>query len=119
MKRTVALLIAWVALTIAAVADAKLPPQTPEAKAAADAVKEKAAWGEKVAAYKLCQVQDKVAAQYFKTRADARKPTAEVPACTDPGPYVAASTTSAGQVGVADAKPVPAAGKPEPAAPRK
>lgn len=111
MKRAIALLIA---LSIAAAAQAKLPPPSPEAKAAADATKDKAAWGEKVAAYKLCQVQDKVAAQYFKTHADAKKSAAEVPPCSDPGPYVAAGATN--QVGVADAKPVPAAGKAEPAA---
>lgn len=115
MKKVVGMAL----LALAAAAQAKLPPPSAEAKAAADATKDKAAWGEKVAAYKLCQVQDKLAAQYFKTHADARKPTAEVPPCSDPGPYVAAGSTTTGQVGVADAKPVPAAGKAEPSGPRK
>lgn len=88
---------------------AKLPPPTPEAQAAAAAAKEKAAWGDKVAAYKLCLAQNKVAAHYFKTNASG-KPAAETPPCTDPGPM--AQTQAAATVGVADAKPVPAAGKP-------
>lgn len=94
---------------------AKIPPPPPEKQAAAAAAKQKTEWSEKVAAYKLCQTQDRIAARYFKNHADAKKPSVDVPACTDPGPYVEAGATSIGQVGVADAKPVPAAGKETPA----
>jgi hypothetical protein len=73
---------------------AKLPPQTPEAAAAAAAAKDKAAWSDKVAAYKLCLVQDRVAKQYLKNNEGARKPTVETPPCTDPGPYVPGATAA-------------------------
>lgn len=109
--------LALVALAVSGIAQAKLPAPSPEAQAAAAAAKEKAAWGDKVAAYKLCQAQDKVAARYFKEK-NASKPSVEVPPCADPGPYVAAQASTA-QVGVADAKPVPAAGKPAAAAEQK
>lgn len=98
---------------------AKLPPLSDEAKAAAAAAKDKAAYSDKVAAYKLCQSQNKTASHYFKTKNAQGKPAVETPACTDPGPFVAAQTAAA-TVGVADAKPVPAAGKaPTPAAASK
>jgi hypothetical protein len=97
-----------IAVTLCAVAQAKMPPPSPEAQAAAAAAKDKADWGNKVAAYKLCLAQDKVAAHYMKTKNVGSKPAADVPACSNPGPYVAAQPAT--QVGVADAKPVPAAG---------
>lgn len=98
-------------LTASGLAFAKLPAQSPEAQAAATAAKEKAAWTDKVAAYKLCQAQDKTAQHYFKTKNAGGKPSGNVPSCTDPGPYVAAQVSTS-NVGVADSKPVPAAGKP-------
>jgi len=100
------LLAAWAA-------QAKLPVPTEEQKAAAAATKDKQAWTDKVAAYKLCLAQDRVAAYYFKTKGSGGKPTATptpLPACADPGPYVAQVAT-AKEVGVADSKPVPEAGK--------
>jgi hypothetical protein len=84
---------------------AKLPALTPEAQAKADEAKAKTAWSDKVAAYKLCQAQDRVVAQYRKTAANA-KPAAESPPCTDPGPFAAA----------ASAPPLEAAGAHSPAA---
>lgn len=90
-------------------AQAKLPAPTEEQKAAAAAAKDKQAWTDKVAAYKLCLAQDRVAAYYFKTKGSGGKPSAAVPACADPGPYVA-QVAATKEVGVADAKPVPAAG---------
>jgi hypothetical protein len=85
---------------------AKLPAPTPEAAAAAAATKDKAAWTDKVAAYKLCLAQDRVATHYQKTKSDAKKPTVDVPACADPGPYVPAVA----------AAPAPAAATPPAAA---
>lgn len=104
------LILGLIALALSGVASAKLPPPSEEAKATAAAAKDKAAWGDKVSAYKLCMAQDKVAAHYQKTTG-AKKPAVALPACTDPGPYVATAAATA-QVGVADAKPVPEAGKP-------
>lgn len=92
---------------------AKLQSPTPEEQAAAAAAKEKTAWSDKVAAYKLCLAQDRVASHYMKTRNVTKGPSPEVPACSDPGAFVP-SAQQAAQVGVADAKPVPEAGKPAP-----
>jgi hypothetical protein len=103
---------ALMALAVSGAVFAKLPPPPPEAQAAADAAKHKTAWADKVAAYQLCLSQDKVAKQYFKVKNPGGKPSGEIPSCADPGPYVAAQAATA-QVGVADSKPVPAAGKPE------
>ena len=90
---------------------AKLPPQTPEAAAAAAAVKDKAAWSDKVAAYKLCLVQDRVASQYLKSKEGAKKPSVATPPCTDPGPYVpgAAAAPAAGASGAPATPAAPAA----------
>jgi hypothetical protein len=68
---------------------AKLPPLSDDAKAKAEEAKAKTAHSDKIAAYKLCQSMDKVAATYI---ADAKKagkdvkPVATAP-CTDPGPF--------------------------------
>ena len=124
------LLIALLGMSLAGAALAKLPPLSPEAQAKADEAKQKTAWSDKVAAYKLCQAQDRVAATYRKAKgaqpkaqtapapadasAAAAAPAASaaptVPPCQDPGPYVAAAASA--KVGVADSLPVPAAGKP-------
>jgi hypothetical protein len=104
------LTIAFITLAISGAAFAKLPPLSAEAQAAAAAAKDKTAWSDKVAAYQLCLSQDKTARHYFKTKNPGGKPSTEAPPCTNPGPYV--PTQAATQVGVADAKPVPAAGQP-------
>jgi hypothetical protein len=71
------------------VALAKLPPVSDDAKAKADEAKAKAAHSDKVNAYKLCQVQDRVVATYL---ADAKKAGKDVkpvatPGCVEPGPF--------------------------------
>jgi len=95
---------------------AKLPAQSDEAKAAAAETAAKAAWADKVGAYKLCQSQDRVAESYKKSgkaSAPAAVQTAApasgatpapvtIPGCADPGPYVA--TTPAAS------KPIEASG---------
>ena len=78
---------AAVLLAMPLAAQAKLPPLSPEAKAKADETKAKADWSTKVAAYKLCLAQDRVADQYLKT-AGKDKPEGGAP-CADPGPYQA------------------------------
>lgn len=97
------------ALLVAFAARAKLPAPTEEQKAAAAAAKDKQAWSDKVAAYKLCLAQDRVAAYYFKTKGSGGKPSAALPPCADPGPYVA-QVAATKAVGVADSKPVPEVG---------
>jgi hypothetical protein len=62
---------------------ATLPPLTPEAQAAADLAKAKAAYGDKVAAYQLCQSQNKIA-DHFKVSG-----TPSPAACVAPPPFVA------------------------------
>lgn len=76
---------------------AKLPPVSADAKAAAAAAAEKSAWSNKVAAYELCQVQDKIAEQYFASARAAGKdvkPPLPTAACASPGAFVAAAATS-------------------------
>lgn len=102
MKKVLCILGACLA---AGGAGAKLPPLSEEAKLKADAAKAKAAWGDKVAAYKLCLAQDKVAALYWKGKGGAVQPVAATPPCQDPGGYVeTAPAASAASVGVAGAK---------------
>ena len=74
-----------------AVASAKLPPPSEEAQAKAAEAAVKAAWSGKVAAFQLCQSQERVAARYFAEMKQAGKevpPAQPTPACTDPGPFV-------------------------------
>lgn len=105
MKKILIGLMGW---AVVGMACAALPPLSDEAKAKAAEAKNKSAWSDKVAAYQLCQAQDRVAANYLKSKGKP-KPAVEVPACTNPGPYVALQVATS-TVGVADAKPVPAAG---------
>jgi hypothetical protein len=94
----------------------KLPAPSDEAKAAAAETAAKAAWADKVGAYKLCQSQDRVAAEYRKSgkaSAPAAVQTAApasgaspapvtIAACADPGPYVSVTPAAS--------KPLEAAG---------
>jgi hypothetical protein len=83
-------LVAVCASALAFGAVAKLPAPTDEAKAKAAEAANKASWNDKVAAYHLCQAQDKVAAGYRKTAAAAGKAASgaeTTPPCADPGPY--------------------------------
>ena len=70
---------------------ATLPPAPEAAKEQAKEAAAKTAWQDKVAAYKLCQVQDQVAERYRKDQKGQGK-AAPAPAsgtpCADPGPYV-------------------------------
>lgn len=102
------ILIALTGCLFVGMATAALPPLSDEAKAKAAETKNKTDWSNKVAAYQLCQAQDKVVARYLKDSGKP-KPTVEMPPCSSPGPYVALQVATS-TVGVADAKPVPAAG---------
>ena len=62
---------------------ASLPPLTPEAQEAATLAKAKAAYGDRVGAFKLCQAQNKVADQFRVSGTPAPA------ACVAPPPFVA------------------------------
>ena len=86
---------------------AKLPAQTEEEKAKAADTAAKAAWTDKVGAYKLCQSMDQVASTYRARTAAAGKAASAAdatPPCADPGPYVPPQITPA------SSKPLEAAG---------
>ena len=68
---------------ITTAAFATLPPLSPEAQAAADLAKAKAAYGDKVAAYQLCHAQNRVADRYRVSGTPAPA------ACVAPPPFVA------------------------------
>jgi hypothetical protein len=86
MKRIVGMMVLGVCTSTAL---AKLPPLSDEAKAKAAEAAAKTAHGDKVAAYKLCQSMDKVAATYLAEAKKAGKDLKPVatPACADPGPF--------------------------------
>lgn len=105
------------ALGLSGLAQAKLPPPSPEAKAKADEAKAKTAHGDKVGAYKLCLAMERTAAHYFasaKTAGKDVKPAGTTPACADPGPFVYTPPEAAPA-----AAPAPAPTAAAPAAPPK
>jgi hypothetical protein len=83
---------------------AALPPPTPEQAEALALTKAKAAYGDRMGAYQLCQAQNRVADRYKVSGAPAPA------ACTSPPPFVPPMAAAA----VPPAAPVPAA--PAPAA---
>ena len=80
MKKIIA--FTFCAFTAASVM-ATLPPLTPEAQEAAALAKAKAAYGDRVGAFQLCQAQNRVADR-FKVAG-----TAAPAACVAPPPFVA------------------------------
>jgi hypothetical protein len=79
------------ALGCSAVVCAKLPPPSPQAQALAEEAAAKAKWADKVAAYQLCEAQNRVAAFYYASAKAQGKPTeppVPTPPCVDPGPFV-------------------------------
>ena len=111
MKKLFHLLTAGLLLSASALALAKLPALSDEAKAKAAEAAAKTAWTGKVEAYQLCKAQDKAAASYYQSAKAAgknTKPAAATPACTDPGAFVYTAPEAA--------KPPEAAGAPLPAA---
>jgi acyl-CoA synthetase (AMP-forming)/AMP-acid ligase II len=110
------LLIALTALMFAGMAAATLPPPSDEAKAKAAEAKNKTAWSAKVAAYKLCLVQNRVAENYLKSNGKP-KPVIDVPPCQNPGPYVAMQDSAPATP--ANSKSVPQASAKKQATPAK
>ena len=85
---------------------AKLPAPSDEAKAKAAEVAAKTGWSDKVGLYKLCQAMDRSAEKYRASAKAAGKDTPAsdpMPACADPGPFVA-------PVDASTSKPLEAAG---------
>ena len=99
--------IALLAVSFAGLASGTLPPPTDDAKAKAAEAAAKAAWDDKVAAYKLCVAIDRTADAYRKSQqaagAEPSPPPVATPPCADPGPY-------ASQVTPATSKPLEASG---------
>ena len=93
-----------------ALATAKLPPPSPEAKAKSDEAAGKIAWVATGDTYKLCQAQDMVAVAYYKSAQAAGKATKQptaTPPCSDPGAFA--------YVAPQQAKPLEASGAHSPA----
>ena len=91
MNRSASIAIRLILALAAGAALAKLPPMSDEAKAKADEARAKAAHGDKVAAYQLCQSMDRVAAGYAAAVKKAGQPVpapVATPPCADPGPFV-------------------------------
>lgn len=102
-----------VAALMAAPALAKLPAPSDEAKAKADEAKARTDWSDKVAAFKLCQSQDRTAEHYRKTAPALGKtvsPAVATPACADPGAFTYTAPPAA------SAPPLEAAGAHSPTA---
>lgn len=94
------------AALISGSAFAKLPDASPEAKAKADLTKAENAHKDKIAAYQLCQSQDKTAKRYLATpEGKGKKPAGGAP-CVDPGKFVSPPVTAAAAPAAA---PAPAA----------
>ena len=98
MKNIIAL---FVGMTVFSIAFAMLPALTPEQQTAAGLAKAKTAYGDKVAAFQLCKVQNNLANR-FKTAA-----TPAPAACVEPPAFVPPSTTQAAIPPVATNAPAP------------
>ncbi len=84
MKKMIALIVGVAGFTAAF---AMLPALTPEQQAAADLGKAKTAYGDKIAAFQLCKVQNNLANR-FKTAG-----TSAPAACVEPPAFVPPVTT--------------------------
>ena len=102
--------IAALTISSCALAMAKLPALSDEAKAKAAEAAAKTVWTGKVDAYLLCKSQDKVASFYLRTAKVSGKDTTTATAtqpCTDPGAFVYTPTEAP--------KPIEASGAHSPA----
>lgn len=95
--RKIALVCAATALAFAGAAAAKLPAPTDEQKAVAAAAAAKSAHAGKVAAYELCESQNRTAARYIAAeKAKGKTVTPQLTqACVNPGPAQAAAAAPA------------------------
>ena len=115
-------IITGLLLSVSALALAKLPPPSDEAKTKAAEAAAKTAWTGKVEAYQLCKSQDKVAAHVKKTQGGTKEAkeskasakeakaaaTVAASSCADPGPFVYTPPVPAGAQAAAGAAAAPA-----------
>jgi type II secretory pathway pseudopilin PulG len=90
---------------------AKLPAPTDAQKAAAAAGAAKAAYGDKMGAYQLCEAENRVAAKYLaaeKAKGKAITPQLTKP-CEKPAPFESAAAAAAPAPAAAVKSPAPAA----------
>jgi hypothetical protein len=83
-------IVAVAAALAAGAAFAKLPAASDEETAKAAEAASRASWNDKVAAYQLCQSQERVASAYRTRSAAAGRAASapeQTPPCTDPGAY--------------------------------
>jgi hypothetical protein len=102
---------------VAGSAFAKLPDASPEAKAKADLTKAENAHKDKVAAYQLCQSQDKAAKRYLASPEGKGKKPPSSPACADPGKFVPPEPLAAAPAAPVAPAAAPVAAAAAPAAP--
>ncbi len=96
------------ALLHAAVALAKLPAPSDEAKAMAAEAAAKTNWSTQTANFQLCKSMDEVAAGYMaqaKKAGKETKPAVATPACADPGGFVYVPPVPASAAAVTAAAP--------------
>lgn len=89
MKWNLIVLAAGVLVGMAGAASAKLPAPTDAQKAAAAEAAAKTAHANKVAAYQLCEAENRIQARYIEEqKAKGRTVTPQlVKGCENPGPY--------------------------------
>lgn len=90
MHKSMIAMITLAGIMTMGAADGKLSPLSDEAKAKAAEEKSKVAWADKVAAYKLCLAQDRVAAYYKKTKKSSAPTAPENAGATATAPSVPA-----------------------------
>ncbi|MCK9380709.1 MAG: formate dehydrogenase [Sulfuritalea sp.] len=100
------------AALVAGSAFAKLPDPSPEAKEKAALTKAENAHKDKIAAYQVCQSQDKTAKRYLATPAGKGKKTTGGAPCADPGKFVPPVTVAAAPAAAPAPAPAPAAAAP-------
>ena len=101
-----------IALAVAGAALAKLPPPDEAAKAKAAETAAKTAWQGKVDSFKLCQVQNSIAAKYKASHPEAKQPAAAASAGATMTPTAATAAAPA----AAPTAAAPAAKAPTPTA---
>jgi hypothetical protein len=110
-KSRFAALASTLLLLLPAVALAKLPAPSDEAKAKAAEAAAKTGWSNQVANFQLCKSMDQVAAAYLaqaKKAGKEVKPVVATPACADPGAFVYAPPAPASAASGATAAAAPA-----------
>lgn len=112
MHKSMIAMITLAGIMTMGAADGKLPPLSDEAKAKAAEEKNKVAWADKVAAYKLCLAQDRVAAYYKKTKKSSAPTAPENAGATATAPSVPTIAPAPAPTPTPAPTPAPAAAAP-------